>query len=237
VLRRLALLLPALAAVGVLSACGCTGSPGASPSTSARTDTVATPLVSASASAAACTYTRSGSAARTVDLPPSTPSFSGQVPVTIHTSVGDLHLTLDADKAPCTVNSFVSLAQQGYFDHTHCHRLGDRAGFRMLQCGDPTGTGSGGPGYTFDDELTGHETYPAGTVAMANAEAPNTNGSQFFLVFGDTDLKPDYTVFGTMDGTTLALLRRVAAHGIADPGADGTGEPEEKVAFTSVTID
>ena len=80
-------------------------------------------------------------------------------------------LTLDADEAPCTVNSFVSLAQQGYFDDTTCHRLTTtkESGISVLQCGDPTGTGTGGPGYAFDDELSGSETYPAGTLAMANA--------------------------------------------------------------------
>src|SRR5690606_21777336 len=111
--------------------------------------------------------------------PPAEPTASGTVPATIRTSAGDLAVSLDADAAPCTVNSFLSLAQQGYFDETPCHRL-TTSGIFVLQCGDPTGTGTGGPGYEFPDELTGSETYPAGTLAMANA-GPDTNGSQFFV--------------------------------------------------------
>lgn len=230
-LKRLALLVPVLA-VAALTGCG-GSSPSGTPSSAVGQNSVATPLVSPSAAAVSCTYSASGTAARKVSLPPSTPSVTGQVPVTIHTSVGDLKLTLDADKAPCTVNSFVSLADQGYFDHTHCHRLGST----FLQCGDPTGTGSGGPGYTVPDELTGHETYPAGTVAMANDGQPDSGGSQFFLVFTDTpNLSANYTVFGTTDGSTVALLKKVGAAGVSDPGTDGTGEPKERVEFQSVTI-
>ena len=101
----------------------------------------------------------------------------------------------------------------------------------MLQCGDPTGTGSGGPGYSFDDELTGKETYPAGTLAMANA-GPNTNGSQFFLVYADTPLPPSYTVFGKMDPAGRRVVARIAAAGTADGGPDGA--PKQAVRITSV---
>ena len=235
-LKRLALLLPALAATAALAACSGNDSSDAS-SSGDGASTATAPLTSSSAPAVTCTYTPGGTAARKVSLPPSMPAYTGQVPVTIHTSVGDLQLTLDADKAPCTVNSFLSLAKQGYFDNTHCHRMADSGGFQFLQCGDPTGTGSGTPGYSFDDELTGDETYPAGTVAMANLGQPNTNGSQFFLVYGDTSLNPDYTVFGTMDDATVKTLKKVAAAGIANPSPeDGTGEPKDKVKFLSVTI-
>ena len=93
----------------------------------------------------------------------------------------------------------------------------------MLQCGDPTATGAGGPGYRFNDELTGTETYPAGTVAMANS-GPNTNGSQFFLVFGDTQLSPDYTVFGTIDAAGIAALKQIAAQGTDDSQGSGSDQ-------------
>ena len=100
-------------------------------------------------------------AAKPVEPPASTPDVSGPVSVTMSTTLGEFRLTLDADLTPCTVNSFVSLARQGYFDATTCHRLTTtkESGIAVLQCGDPTGTGSGGPGYVFDDELTGSETY------------------------------------------------------------------------------
>ena len=175
-------------------------------------------------------------AAKKVDAPPSQAAYSGDVEATITTSVGDLKLTLDADKAPCTVNSFVSLAQQGYYDDTSCHRLGDTSGFHMLQCGDPTGTGMGGPGYTVPDEYTGKETYPAGTLAMARTSQPNSGGSQFFMVFGDTQLAPEYTVFGTLDDASVKLLEKVAAAGTDNSEGQGVGKPLKPVTFEKVTI-
>ncbi len=112
----------------------------------------------------------------------------------------------------------------------------------MLQCGDPTGTGSGGPGYSFDDELDslpkadqdGTIAYPAGTLAMANA-GPSTNGSQFFLVYGDSRLPPAYTVFGQVDDAGLKILEGVAAQGTTDGGPDGA--PKQAVDITKVTVD
>ena len=117
-------------------------------------------------SGGACTYTPTGDAARKVDLPPSDPSPATSLKIS--TNRGVITATLDGSNTPCTANSFTSLAKQGYFDGTTCHRLTTQ-GIFVLQCGDPTGTGSGGPGYAFDDELTGQETYPAGTLAMANS--------------------------------------------------------------------
>ena len=99
-------------------------------------------------------------------------------------SEGDVTITMDRSKAPCTVNSFVSLADQGFYDKTDCHRLAD-TGIFFLQCGDPTGTGDGGPGYQFANETDGNEKYRRGVVAMANA-GPNTNGSQFMLFWDDS---------------------------------------------------
>ena len=178
-----------------------------------------------------CVYTSDGSG--DADLPPEQAAVTGEVPATVATSAGDIDLTLDADAAPCTVNSFVSLAMQGYFDGTSCHRLTQGGGLSVLQCGDPTGTGSGGPGYSFDDELSDEETYPAGTLAMANA-GPDTNGSQFFMVYADSELPPLYTVFGTIGADGLAVLEDVAAAG---PDSPGDGAPITPVDISGVTVE
>ncbi len=133
-----------------------------------------------------CTYTEDGMpAAKEVEPPSSEAVAEGEIAATMTTSIGEFGLTLDAAAAPCTVHSFVSLAEQGWFDDTQCHRIA--TSISILQCGDPTATGSGGPGYSFADELTSEETYTAGTLAMANS-GPDTNGSQFFIVYGDAGL-------------------------------------------------
>jgi peptidyl-prolyl cis-trans isomerase B (cyclophilin B) len=184
-----------------------------------------------------CDYTDDGiGASKEVEPPPNQAEVSGQVSATMATTLGDFHLTLDADAAPCTVNSFVSLARQGYFDATTCHRLttSEESGIAVLQCGDPTGTGSGGPGYVFNDELTGSESYPAGTLAMAN-RGPNTNGSQFFVVYGETPLNPDYTVFGTVDDGTITAIAKLAKQGTV-PTEGGMTAPKEPVDISSVTV-
>lgn len=178
-----------------------------------------------------CTYEPDGQQpAKDVEMPPSDASRSGKVEVEIETSFGDLNATLDADKTPCTVNSFLSLADQDYYDDTPCHRLTTQ-GIYVLQCGDPTGTGMGGPGYGFADELSGDETYPAGTLAMANA-GPNTNGSQFFMVYDETPLDPAYTVFGQIDAAGVKLLEKVAAKGTVSGGPDDA--PKGKVTIEEI---
>lgn len=216
------LLRPALAAVTVaLLVTGC----GSDDETKPAADSDST----------SCTYADDGQApAKEVDLPSEEADGSGTVQVALTTSAGDLGLELDAAGAPCTVNSFVSLAKQGYYDDTPCHRL-TTASIFVLQCGDPTGTGLGGPGYTIPDEVTGDETYPAGTLAMARTKLPNSGGSQFFLVYEDTDLPPDYTVFGTVDDAGLKVLQQVADLGTADGGPDGP--PKAGVTITSVTVE
>jgi peptidyl-prolyl cis-trans isomerase B (cyclophilin B) len=197
-----------------------------------------------------CHYAKDGTkAAKPVQLPPSTPDQSNPASMVISTSAGDIPVTFEAGSAPCTVNSFVSLARQGYFDRTPCHRLTTQ-GYYVLQCGDPMGTGQGGPGYTFADELVqndprlqpcGNEqgqafcTYNTGTVAMAN-RGPNTNGSQFFLVYGNSRFPPDYTVFGHLDAAGLKVIKAIAAKGVAGSGGMGPGDgaPKEPVTITSV---
>lgn len=183
-----------------------------------------------------CDYPASEQTASTeVSAPPTDPEVSGTtVPVTISTGVGDISAELDATSAPCTVNSFVSLAEQGYFEDTSCHRL-TTANIYVLQCGDPTGSGAGGPGYTFDDELTGKEQYGAGTLAMANA-GPDTNGSQFFIVYQDSSaaLEPNYSVFGQLDEESLATVAEVAEAGTDNGQPDG--KPRQPVEISGVTV-
>jgi peptidyl-prolyl cis-trans isomerase B (cyclophilin B) len=227
--------LAAVSLVAVLALAGCGDDEGGNDTASDPTPTASPDTAtSAPAEAGACEYPEDGQQPATpVDAPPSEPSVSGQVPVLISTSSGDIAATLDADAAPCTVNSFVSLAGQGYFDDTPCHRL-TTSGILVLQCGDPTGTGTGGPGYSFDDELSGSETYPAGTLAMANA-GPNTNGSQFFMVYGETPLPPSYTVFGKLDDAGLKTVQKIGDEGTVDGGGDGA--PKKPVFITSVTFE
>lgn len=193
-------------------------------------DSPQSPSSSAGTTAEGCTYVPDGSGS--VEAPPAEPTVSGEVAVTLETSAGAIGMTLDADRTPCTVGNLVSLAEQGYFDATQCHRL-TTEGIFVLQCGDPTGTGRGGPGYSYADELDGSETYPAGTVAMANA-GPDTNGSQFFLVYEDSPLPPSYTVLGTMDDAGLAVVAGIGAAGVAGGGADGA--PAEDVTIATVDV-
>jgi len=196
-------------------------------------DTATDPAADPKAPTVACDYPDAGPLPDKEMAKPSTDAPKlGQMPITIATSVGDLKATLDSDATPCTVNSFRSLAEQGYFDGTTCHRLTTpMSGISVLQCGDPTGTGSGGPGYSFADELTGSETYGVGTLAMANA-GPDTNGSQFFIVYGDSPLDPNYTVFGTVDAASVKIVQGIAAKG-TDTGAPD-GAPAEPVTIESV---
>ncbi len=223
--------LAALAAIAALSTlAACSGDDEGSTATDPNTSEAA-----ASGTGVECEYAEGGApAAKDVDLPPAEATVSGDVAVTITTGLGDIAATLDADATPCTVNSFVSLAEQGYFDSTECHRL-TTAGILVLQCGDPTATGSGGPGYSFEDELTGEESYPAGTLAMANA-GPNTNGSQFFIVYGDTQLPAAYTVFGTVDDAAVQLVEGVAQEGTDNRNGQGDGAPNQAVEIETVTV-
>ncbi|MEU0534044.1 peptidylprolyl isomerase [Amycolatopsis tolypomycina] len=185
-----------------------------------------------------------GKAPKKVNLPDgkNVPS-TGTVNVTLKSTAGDIPLTLDRALAPCAVQSFVSLAKQNFYDGTMCHRLGTE-GLQMLQCGDPAATGDpandgqGGPGYTMPDEAFPEIKYGRGILAMAKTQAPNSGGSQFFMVYGNADgLSPDYSVFGSISDEGLKVLDAVAKAGIGNPNPqDGTGAPTKQVKFTGVTV-
>jgi peptidyl-prolyl cis-trans isomerase B (cyclophilin B) len=149
------------------------------------------------------------------------------------TTQGIITVKMLTSQAPCTTYSFRFLASRAYFNGTHCHRLTTQ-GIFVLQCGDPTGTGSGGPGYAFNDENLAGATYPAGTVAMANA-GPDTNGSQFFFVWKNTTLSPAYTPFGTVV-SGMDVLQRIAAAGDDQQNGPGDGYPNRYTAFLDVQV-
>jgi peptidyl-prolyl cis-trans isomerase B (cyclophilin B) len=184
-----------------------------------------------------CQYRPEGEPSKPVQPPANGEvSSKGTVQATINTGQGAIPLTLDRSLAPCTVNSFISLAKQGYYDGTSCHRIGTE-GLQMLQCGDPTGQGSGGPGYAFDDETFPELQYGRGYLAMANS-GPNTNGSQFFMVFGEAPLSPDYTVFGTISEEGLKVIDGIAraGHDGAFEPSPGGGHPKQPVTFNKVEV-
>lgn len=174
--------------------------------------------------------------AKNVGMPPLKPAYKGTVQVTVTTNLGEIVMELDAKKAACTVNSFAYLAKnKDFFDKTKCHRL-TTGQLKVLQCGDPTGSGSGGPAYRFANEGTGKPSamkkYPKGTLAMAHSQQPDSNGSQFFMVYADSDLPDDYTMFGKIV-SGMDLLEQVGKAG-SEPAGDG--KPKKSVTIQDVTI-
>ena len=195
-----------------------------------------------------CTYPPAQAAAKPNTAPSASGvSAQGTVDVTMATTAGDIGLKLDKAESPCTVNSFLSLTKQNYFDNTPCHRL-VTTGIYVLQCGDPTGKGTGGPGYGFANEFPTDQyaqgdpaaqqpaIYPRGTIAMANSGQPNSNGSQFFLLYKDSPLPPQYTVFGTIDAPGLAVIDKIAAGGDDGSMQAGGGAPKIPVTITAMKV-
>jgi len=236
------------------------------PAKKASATASASASATASASAAAtvsepathCAYTTSGvaAAAKKVSVPSVTPNDKATYTASIITNLGTITMDLLNSKATCTVNSFVHLATAGYFDASQCHRIINSGDLYALQCGDPTAKsttkltcstasnapGSGGPGYEFENEnlptasSSGSATYNGGTVAMANSGSADSNGSQFFMVFKNSSLSPDYTPFATIT-SGLDILQKVANAGTSCTYSDaGGGAPKEKVVINSVTI-
>jgi len=206
--------------------------------------TSAAPTPSASAKPLApgtCAYTKSaGGQVKNVGTPPTkNVPHTGTRVAAIKTSQGDIEVTLDVAKAPCTSNSFAFLASKKYFDGTTCHRM-TNSGLFVLQCGDPSATGSGGPGYQFGVENlpTGQaKPYPAGVLAMANSGSPDSNGSQFFIVYQDSQLGPDYTIFGkiTKGLDVVDKVGKAGHDGAFDPSPGG-GKPKLPVKLEKVTV-
>ncbi|PHX92738.1 MAG: peptidylprolyl isomerase [Acidimicrobium sp.] len=151
----------------------------------------------------------------------------------VSTNKGDLTIVLDATKAPGTVNNFVNLVRSKYFDGTVCHRAIPSF---VVQCGDPTATGSGGPGYSIADELPAAGEYKFGSLAMANS-GPNTNGSQFFIISGEQGmtLQPNYSLFGQVTNGLDTTLPALDKAGNADPSSNGV-PPTEEIRIISVTV-
>ena len=175
-------------------------------------------------------------AAPAVDLPNAGITESNKATISFTTNQGEIVIETTPSLAPLTVNAIAALAQKNYFDNTICHRL-TTEGIFVLQCGDPTGTGTGGPGFNIPDENLPEaveNNYPAGTVAMANA-GPGTSGSQFFLVYQDTTLGPDYTIWGSIT-SGLDILQTIASAGVVDGGADGAPVTGVTIESTKVTI-
>lgn len=200
--------------------------------------------------------------ARTSPKPPSRARNSGTVAMTLDTNKGAVPMTLDRAKAPCNVNALVSLAENGYYNKTACHRLVAREGLSVLQCGDPTLTGSSGPGWTTQDEnptglkvspnsaqmsalgMPEQYIYPRGTVAIANhngqptEDTVNTGAAQFFVVTKDSTLPATLSIVGHVDDAGMKVIDEVAKGGI-DPGVIGTAEdgtPKSPLEINSVAI-
>lgn len=229
-----------------------TASPSSSPTTSEPAGPGGLPPFKPSANLGAnCQYPPSPDKAAKPAKPPRTgkvPTEPAQISMSMMTNQGKIGLMLANNESPCTVNSFVSLAQQGWFKDTKCHRLTTSEFLGVLQCGDPKGDGTGGPGYQFDNEYPTDQfppnspdlqlpvIYPRGTLAMANS-GPNTNGSQFFMVYRDSQLPPEYTVFGTIQADGLETLDKIAKAGLAPGSKQGDGAPVGDVIIQSVLLD
>jgi peptidyl-prolyl cis-trans isomerase B (cyclophilin B) len=221
---------------GILIAVGVGGKNGTSASASASASASST--TGGDGGDGTCAFTKDtsgGTTAKDVGTPPAQVATSGTAQVTLTTNFGPIGVTLDHAQAPCATASFAYLASKQFFDNTPCHRETDSQGLKVLQCGDPSGTGTGGPGYQYKTHTTGKETYKRGVVAMANS-GQGFDGSQFFLVYGDSQLQPDYTVVGTIDDAGLGVLDAIAANGNNGANGQGDGAPNKPVTIQTATV-
>lgn len=189
--------------------------------------------VSAKADKIQCKSTKAVAANPTRIAPPESILKRGPRQITLQTNCGDIVIQTFFKQAPVTITVLSALIKGGYYNKTLCHRL-TTEGIFVLQCGDPTATGSGGPEFRYRDEnlpAAGSNNYPAGVVAMANS-GPNTNGSQFFLVYKDTTLGPNYTIWGRIT-SGLEIVRYVAEGGVKNGETDGA--PARKIAIESAS--
>jgi cyclophilin family peptidyl-prolyl cis-trans isomerase len=239
----------AVAGMVLLSGCSSSRSGGALPPSTASTPASTTVSAPPSGSGTSgCSYQADprdpAAPGKDVGLPTGTEPTTGSV--LLRTNQGEVKVALAGTAAPCTVRSFAHLAEKKFFDNTPCHRLTTTQGLKVLQCGDPTGNGTGGPGYTIPDEnpkdlkpsTTGSGTvvYARGTVAMANTGQPHSGGSQFFIVYGDSSLPPSYAVFGTIDAASLAVVDKVAAAGLDPTNGQQDGAPKSPVTIQQAVV-
>ncbi|SEG90679.1 peptidyl-prolyl cis-trans isomerase B (cyclophilin B) [Nonomuraea solani] len=220
-------------------------SPSATPAdTTATTAPPATGPKPYNAATGTCDYAKDtgGGQVKDVGTPPAkVKTEPATKTMTLKTNQGDIVVELNNAKAPCTTNSLEFLAKKNYYKGSKCHRLGSDK-FPMLQCGDPTAKadgksqdGSGGPGYVMAEENLQGAQYKRGVMAMAKTQAPGSTGSQFFLVYGDIGLTPDYTPVGTIT-KGLDILDKVNKAGVIGDAGDGTGAPKQSVEIKDVTI-
>lgn len=250
-IRRAGALGVALMAAATLVACGSADDDGAE-DTAAQGDH-------------ACDFADVGGAARPVSLPPETVPSTGEVRLDLRTGVGDIPVVLDREAAPCAVASTVHLAESAFYVTTACHRLTTaESGMFFLQCGDPSGRGSGGPGYAVpseparglapaeeqsgaggdsadgdtdgDEEVTEEVVFPRGSVVLADRRVPDSGGSQFLLIYADTVLPADQTLMGTVTEDGLEVLDEIAKAGSDDAFGAGDGRPETGVRLRAVDV-
>lgn len=176
--------------------------------------------------------------AKQLELPDAALAAGKMFTASVTTNCGDIVFDLDGTKAPQTVASFVNLSKEGFFDDSPCPRV-TTEGLFVLQCGDPTGTTSGGPGYGFGIENAPTDgMYPAGTLAMARSQDPNSNGSQFFIVYQDTELPTEgggYSIFGTVS-QGLDIINKIADAGDDGSNAAGGGKPLAPISILSIDV-
>jgi peptidyl-prolyl cis-trans isomerase B (cyclophilin B) len=197
----------------------------------------------------ACTWTpedaSAGGQIKDVGTPGPNAPNTGKATMTISTNLGDITATVDKTKAPCTAAAFEYLSSKKFWDNTKCHRM-TTEGIKVLQCGDPSATGkgyretdgSGGPSFRYAEEnlpTSANPAYPRGTIAMAKTQAPGSTGSQFFIVYGDTQLDPSYTVLGTVD-KGMDIVDKVAKGGVDDKNGPGDGHPKIEVNIKTLTM-
>ena len=207
--------------------------------TSSGTSTPSAPP-SAKDTANPCAVPTSTPVSRAPSYPAAPPKSLAQGKVwdaKVVTTCGTIDLELYGDKAPQTVASFIFLSRKGFYAGSPCHRLTSSPSLKVLQCGDPTGTGTGGPGYSYGVEnVPANGSYPAGTLAMARGNSTSSNGSQFFLTYGDSTLPTDtggYSIFGKVT-KGLDVLTTVAAGGTTNGSSDGA--PARAISITSVSV-
>jgi peptidyl-prolyl cis-trans isomerase B (cyclophilin B) len=228
-----------LALAGAFSSSPKKAAAAAHPSTSPTPTPTASATPSASPTpfryAGSCDVTASttGANPRKPGLPPGKPAHTtGTETFTMSTSAGTIAFTGDAAKAPCTTSALAYLASKKYFDNTICHRLTTGTGLKVLQCGDPAGDGTGGPGWTMPEENLTAASYGRGVVAMAKTSATHSTGSQFFLVYGASQLPAEYTVLGHIT-KGQDVLDAIAKKGVKGGGSDGA--PAETVKVKTLT--